>query len=202
MPELTHRRTVEPAALAIDLEAFKRYARIPHTLDDDVIQSLFIEPAIDDVENLAGLSLITQTLTYDLSAWPADDVIHLPRPPLQTVSSITYLDAAGTQTTLAAAAYRVTNAGRLAFGRVAPAYGETWPTLYPVDFPITIVAVTGFGAAYTAIPPRLRRLVYLRTLDLYEQRESITAGVQHHEIPSSLAFDRAIRAVKMSRFGD
>jgi uncharacterized phiE125 gp8 family phage protein len=70
-----------------------------------------------------------------------ESTIWLPKPPLQSVSSIQYVDAAGDTQTLAAANYRVDADDEPA--RITPAYGLSWPTARQVTKAVTVIFIAG-----------------------------------------------------------
>ena len=70
---------------------------------------------IDGSSGWLGRALITQTwdllpTSFPTAGWP----IYIPLPPLQSVTSISYVDAAGATQTIAASEYRVLNRGTAA----------------------------------------------------------------------------------------
>ena len=67
---------------------------------------------------------MTQTLDLYLDAFPC--TIVLPRSPLQSITSITYVDNDGITQTLDASQYLVDTVSRPP--RIVPAYGKSWPT--------------------------------------------------------------------------
>jgi hypothetical protein len=98
-----------------------------------------------------------------------DGTIQMPLPPLQSITSIKYLDTAGVEQTLAAAAYRVDTVS--APGRVTPAYGYSWPSTYPVTNAVVIRFVAGYGDAAAAVPLKIRQWIMAAVGAMYENRE-------------------------------
>lgn len=71
--------------------------------------------------------------------------LRLPRPPLISVSSIVYLDSAGTSQTLAADLYTVDRFAEP--GVIVPAYGQTWPTVQDgTPNAVVVTYLAGYGA--------------------------------------------------------
>src|SRR4030067_860491 len=69
-------------------------------------------------------ALITQTWELYLDAFPAWE-IRVPKPTLQSITSIVYTDTDGILQTLAGSMYLVDNKSEP--GRITPAFGEVWP---------------------------------------------------------------------------
>ncbi len=104
--------------------------------------------------------------------------ILVPKPPLQSVTSITYVNSTGGNTTLSATAYRVDTMSEPA--RITPVYGAFWPIARQVASAVTVrfVAgyVTGSGATAgkaSAVPQLLKQACLLTVGSWYENRESV-----------------------------
>lgn len=139
----------------------------PHP-EQGLIETL-IGAARDLVERSTGRALVTQTLEARWDAWEPE--LLLPRSPLQSVTSVTYVDEAGVTQTLAGAAYRADTASLVP--RITPAYGESWPVARAVTGAIAVRFVAGYGAA-AAVPATLRAAVLLLVSHLYENRNAVT----------------------------
>lgn len=152
------KRTVEPAADAITIHTAKKACEIAtsDTAHDAHLQRL-IAGAVRDVERHTRRALITQTWKLTLSGF-YETRIKLPRPNLQSVTSIGYVDEAGSAQTLSASLYQASTADSPGF--VEPAYNQVWPATRPgtVDA-VTITYVAGFGDDSTAIPEEYANLL-------------------------------------------
>jgi uncharacterized phiE125 gp8 family phage protein len=164
-----------PALEALSLEEAKRHVRVEldGTDEDDYLRALLLA-ARDWADGETSKALLTQTLALRLDRFPCSH-IYLPRPPLQSVTSITYLDSNGTLQTLAAAKYqvvgaRVTPDAHAPCGYVQSAYGESWPSTYPVPECVTITYIAGWLSA-EAVPQRIKQAMLLMIGDLYALRE-------------------------------
>lgn len=129
--------------------------------------------ARDRCELATGRALLTQTWELVLDAFPAASCIELPKPPLQSVTSITYSDTAGDSQTLAASEYVVTTpAGpRAARGRIGLAFGSQWPSTRGEIGDVVIRFVCGYGDAAANVPELLVSAMLLDGGTLYENRE-------------------------------
>jgi len=159
-----------PQAEPISLSKAKLHLRVDTDADDTLITGL-ITAARMKVEELSWHALITQTLELVLDEWPCEDEIELPRPPLQSVTYVTYRMSDGTVTTLDPSLYVV--AGDSIPAEIEPAYMHTWPTvvLYPVEA-IRVRYVCGFGLTGKDVPQVLRQAMLLTIAFLYENREA------------------------------
>jgi hypothetical protein len=100
-----------------------------------------------------------------------DGTIQIPLPPLQSITSIKYLDTAGVEQTLAASAYRVDAVSSP--GRVTPAYGYSWPDTYPVSNAVVIRFIAGYGDAAANVPQKIRQWIMAMVGSMNENREIV-----------------------------
>lgn len=157
---------VEP--LTVDLAA--AHLRVDGTGDEQLIEHL-ITAARRYCETAQGRAYITQTLELQLEDWPCGREIRLPRPPLQSVTSVKYTNSAGAETTWSSADYQVDT--RSQPGRLVLGYGKSWPTatLRPGGA-IVVRYVAGYGLA-AAVPETARQAMRLLIGHWYEHREAV-----------------------------
>lgn len=176
----TVKTTSAPGALAIDLADVKSWARVDGSDDDDLLTRL-IKTATDIVERHTGRALVTQTRQLVLDRFPVENdldafgipvarrqvahrlfrglgAFYLPyAAPLQSVSSITYLDTDATSQTLAASKYRVDDDSEPAF--VAPAENESWPLSLQESGSVVVEYICGYGDASSDVPDTLKQAI-------------------------------------------
>ena len=121
-----------PAVEPVSLADAKAHLRLDSDADDAYVSAL-ITAARERVELFLRRALITRAFEYTLDGFPespaliyATSVIDLPRPPLQSVESIQYMDSAGNVQTLAPEDY-VVDTSSSEIGRVALAWNRFWP---------------------------------------------------------------------------
>jgi uncharacterized phiE125 gp8 family phage protein len=157
--------TTEPVTL---VEA-RQHLRIDDNVQDDVLSRL-ISAARRRAEVHTRRALITQTWDLVLDFFPVCE-IQIPRPPLQSVTTVKYIDTSGVQQTLDPLLYTVDT--RTEPGRVTPAYGESWPSVRDQYNAVEVRFVAGFGAA-TAVPEDIKAAILLMVGHLYEHREEVS----------------------------
>lgn len=147
------RRTSAPSAEPITAAEVKERGRITTSTHDSYINAL-ISDAREWVENRTNRALITQTWEYVLSGF-ANEIV-LPRPNLQSVSSVKYYDTNGDQQTASSDLYQVDT--KQEPGRIVIAPGSQWPAVGSgyVE-PVTITYVSGFGDVGTDVPEGIRQ---------------------------------------------
>ncbi len=138
-----------PASEPVTLAEAKLHLKVDGTDEDSLIQT-YIQTAREHIEDTCHRALVTQTLEYVISRWPENDLLELPRPPLQSVTSIKYKDTTGLVETTWSSGEYVVNADETP-GMVVPAYGKSWPTaaLYP-RAGIRVRYQAGYGAPVAA----------------------------------------------------
>jgi uncharacterized phiE125 gp8 family phage protein len=106
-----------------------------------------------------------------LNEWPEGDFIKLPFGNLQSVTSVSWKDTDGTETTLTALTDYLVETNGDGVGRIVLPYGGSWPSgeLYPSN-PIKIRFVCGWEAA-DDVPFKIKAAIKMVCSDLYENRE-------------------------------
>lgn len=193
--------TVEPVTTA---EA-KAQMRVDWAEEDDLIGAL-VTAARARVEERTRRALINQSLTLTLDAFPgsgvdiidlaryagwpdgdaANPVITLPRGPLQSVTSITYVDTGGSDVVLSSSNYRVDSSSLVP--RITPAYGMVWPTTQTVMNAVSVEFVAGYGATGVYVPQPLRQAILILAATWFEHREAVLAGTIVGRVPLSAEY--------------
>lgn len=165
---MTLRRITDASIEPVSLQDVRSHLRITDDHDDADLSAM-ITTARQVAEQRLGRQLLTATWELSLEEWPADDVIVLPRPPLASVTSVKYYDAAGVQQTLSSATYYVDTVTEP--GRVALRDGQSWPSLESGrPAPITVRYVAGWTRDID-VPQSIRNWVKLHVGMQYEVRE-------------------------------
>jgi uncharacterized phiE125 gp8 family phage protein len=126
------------------------------------------EAYLDGCGGIMGRALLTQTWALKLDYFPQR--IWLPLPPLQSVSSITYLDTDGASQTLATSVYQVVNNGDQP-SYIREAYSQFWPTTYDQAQAVTVTFVAGWTSA-DLVPRPIYHAIKLLVSDWYDHRGS------------------------------
>lgn len=144
--ELTTAPSVEPVSVA---EARRACDLDDKHWDDDL--TAWIIEGRKRVEHDARVALINQTRTLHLHRFPRSDKLELPAVyPLSSVTSVYYLDTAGSSTLLATSVYSVDTARKP--GCLWLKNGQSWPDTYAQANAVTITYVAGFGATAASVP--------------------------------------------------
>lgn len=183
------RRTAPPTQEPVTLDVAKTNARIDASDEDDLLQG-FITTAREDVEDYVLRALAPQEWTLTLDGFPPHHrrfhripyvgrweweqanrqyqhrEILLPRPPLISITSITYLDTTGTEQTLDPSMYWIDANSEPA--RLTPAFGQCWPEAAHMPGSVKIV----YQAGYETPPQKYIQAILLTFTSLFENRDN------------------------------
>ncbi len=161
-----------PGSEPVPLDEAKAQCRVEHSAEDSLITSL-IAVARAEAERELGRALFTQTWEAVYDAFPCAE-IELGKPPVQLITSVTYIDTAGATQVLSGAAYTL-DADRDP-GWCLPAHGYTWPTTLNTANAVRVRFVSGW-ASVESIPEPIKHWIKVRVATLHKFREAIAAGV-------------------------
>ena len=173
--------SVEPSEEPVTKAEAKDHLRVDITDDDTYIDAL-VKSARIWAEDFTRRSFVTQTWILKADAFPIGNVIYLPSPPLSSITSIKYIDTAGTTQTWASSKYDVDTDSEP--GRIVPAFGEVWPTTRLVIDAVTITFDTGYGAA-SSVPEDIKHAIKFLVGHWYENREEVVVGTIAKQIPQA-----------------
>ena len=197
---------VEPLLLA----DAKQHLRVDTTADDTFILSL-IRACRFHLERQYEVSLISQTLSLSLdnfpwwwmfrgspnsAAWWYYDSMYYAqielRGPVQSITSVDYLDASNAPQTLSSSKYTLDDT--MLPARLVPTYNTIWPvTALGVVNAVTVTFVTGFGAADTNVPDDIKAALKLLLGHLYENRDQIVTDARVAAIQMPFGVDQLMR---------
>ncbi len=173
------KRTVAPADLPLTLDEVKDHIRWEPTADDDAPIMLYLRAAVDQFDGATGMlnrAIVTQTWQLDFGSFPVSGkAIKIPLPPLQSVTSVQYIDTDGTTQTLATSEYKVLNLNSpTRAGWIEEAFSKTWPSTRDEGEAVTVTFVAGYGLR-NAVPEHIRHLLLFTIQDAYDGRAPIDA---------------------------
>lgn len=137
--------------------------------DHWLVQS-FITAARQVCERLipGGKTFATTTWDWKIAGFPDGNLIRLPRPPLQSITSITYYNSSGASTTFSSTAYAV-HVGTDMPGEIALLPNQAWPATDSRELPVTIRFKNGYGTA-EQVPEQVKHAMRLLVADFCENR--------------------------------
>lgn len=160
-----------PTEEPISLAQAKIHLRADYD-DDDTLISALIVAARQLAENNMRRAIMPQTWHLSLDAFPVAGIV-LPRPPLISVTSVSYLDSAGDRQVLAGGGYRVQTSALEA--AVRPLYGQCWPSARRDAESVQVEYRAGYSDA-DAVPAAIKQWLMLCIGTWYANRESATGS--------------------------
>jgi uncharacterized phiE125 gp8 family phage protein len=160
----------QPILEPLDLEEVKKAIQFTSDTDDTLIDT-WISASRQRFETQTGRQILTATWELWLDRFPCGG-IELTKAPLQSVTSVKYIDTDGTLQTMDAADYAVkTPQGpQCDRGWIEPAFGETWPSTRDESGAVRIRYSAGYGSAQGDVPELVRSALYLLLSDFWCSR--------------------------------
>lgn len=183
----TYLSNVETASAAnepVTTAEAKLHLRITHTDEDALISSLIVA-ARNYVEGLANRPLVQRPYALKLDRFPMFNEIILPSGKVSAVSSITYVDTAGSTQTLSASGYTVETQRLPGSVVLNPSNLTAWPTtrFYAGISSVTISYTAGYGATASSVPQALRQAVLMAVGYWYDIARETGSEVALKEVP-------------------
>ena len=174
--------TVATAAVKrpITRDKMRTHLRVTATDEDELIDTL-VDAATARAQTITNRQFITASLTLTLDKFPT--VIQLPRAPLQSITHVKYYDTDGAQQTWSSAEYTVDTESSP--GRLAPAYGYTWPSHRVQLNAIEVEYIAGYGDDPGDVPAGLRTAIKMLAGHWFENRE-FTTEIALRETPEAV----------------
>jgi uncharacterized phiE125 gp8 family phage protein len=183
-----------PVLEPVSLDEAMQQCRVTNT-DEQVLIARYILAARQHAETYTRRALVTQTWrqTFDYY-WPSQYSrdsswayggkryrIELAKPPLISVTSLTYYDTTGVVQTLDPTQY-VTGLLDSGVSAIEPVYGVLWPTVQRRLEAISVTFTAGYGDDVSTLPEQVPLAILMMVSDFYDNRGSAMATEQY-EMP-------------------
>ena len=172
-------RSVDPTADPVLRSEIKHHLRVDASnIDDDGYIDSLTAAATAQLEHDADISIMAQTWQLRLDTFPSgNEVIKLDRPPVTSVTSVTYYDGDDVSQTLAASNYSVDTS--TSPGRIKLTLNNTWPTTRS-QRPAAVLVT--FVAGFSTVPTAAAHAIKILVSHWYEHRESVVFGQTLHVV--------------------
>ena len=164
----------EPLTTPIDLDELKTHLRIGNSTTYDSYLTLCIKALAEEsgVNNILQWAfkrqLIEATLVFTLKDFHRK--LELPRPPLQSVTSVEYRDTDGVWTSVDAQNYEVNIDAEPGFVRFSDDFA--FPSLFSdEEYPVRVTYVAGYATS-NDVPANIRLWAYNVIGDIWQNRSS------------------------------
>lgn len=184
----------EPLALA-EMRTFLYLSAVgsPASNPQDDYVTALILAARKRAESDLQRALISQTWDIFYDCFPNNEIIPVPLPPLQSVTTIKYFDPSGTEQTLSDSTYLVDANSQPA--RITPTEGNSWPSIQVRTNAVTVRIVTGYGDASTDVPADILMAMKIAVGHWFENRQEVVVGATASEVP--FAYKALIQSHRM-----
>lgn len=156
-----------PAVELFTLAEMKVRLKIDDYSTEDALLTSLIVSARQAAESYTDRAFISQTITMSFDEFTEFELM---RSPVQSITSITYLDSSGVQQTLAATVYGLDTYGYP--NRVVLKHGQSWPSVSAQKGGITVTYTAGYGSAASDVPNLIRDAVAVIVADYYRNRDN------------------------------
>lgn len=163
--------TAAPASLPLDIADLRAHCYADPDGADDAELGAYLAAAVDQVQAITGLRLITQSVQMTRARWGCDPIRFLVGP-VQSVS-LSYLDLTGAAQTVDPAIYVLTGARSIA-ASLELIGGKAWPQVFDHPAAITCTAQVGFGNG-ASVPAAILHAIRLLVGDFFANREDTIA---------------------------
>lgn len=177
----------EPIIRPITREEVKDHLRIDQTnTSEDAFIDTLILMATEYYQSRSWRQLITATYIQRFDDFPAFS-FELRKPPLQSITSIKYIDENEVEQTLATSVFEVDTFSEV--GKVQEADGESFPTVNTQLNAVKVEYKAGFGDTRGDVPDLIKSTIKLIVAHFYENRDMVrvTTGVSEIPIPQAIA---------------
>ena len=187
--------TTAPEIEPVSIDQVRRHCRIDSQSEDDLLQG-YLRAARALAEQYLSQALITQTLTWTVTPtnplrpwWHRQrGALELPRAPVQSIASVTALDARGNVTTILPASLPVVPPATLLGYRADLAHsparlligeqtimsdGRAFHTV-ELEY-LQVVFAAGYGDTEASVPEQIRQAILMTTAFIDENRGDVAA---------------------------
>jgi uncharacterized phiE125 gp8 family phage protein len=160
-----------PSSEPITLAEAKKHLRLEGDEDDDYVGTCILA-ARQHVEEVCWRGVVTQTREAVLERFPDGEAAVLPGGNLQSIDSVTYLDAAGDPRVMEDTEYETDDVS--VPGRLVLAHGAAWPATRCQWDAVRVRYVVGWDVA--DVPAPIKQAVLLLVSQMYEHRTPEVMG--------------------------
>lgn len=168
----SHKITAESSNVPVSLEDARIHLRMDDLTHDDLYIESLIYAVCGWVERTYSLALLTKTVEEYHSKFPdfSTSEIWLNVGPLQSVTSVKYIDSSGTEQTWGSSEYAAKVLRHTGF--IIPKPDYSWPTDVAVrPDAVKITYTTGFGTGPDSVPHYIKLGVLAMVGRFYTNRE-------------------------------
>jgi len=189
-------------ALALDLDEVKLQRRIGSSTALASLFRLWIRAATSHFEEQTGRQVMRAGFEYRLDSFPTERFIELPKAPLLTVSSVTYItDGSPAETTFDSDNYtvRAPAGDHCPPGRVELVEGADWPTPNQTPGAVVVTFYAGYAETSREVPSLIQAALMFLVGHMHKYGEEVIGGPEANSLTTlPLGAGSLMRAFKYS----
>jgi len=166
------KRTITAAWEPVTLDEAKEHIQGLEGISDfDYFITRLITAARETAEEYCWRTIVQSTYELRLASFTSNKIL-LPRPVVSDITSVKYINSAGTEITIASSDYKLLDWEEPAI--LLPAFGVTWwPSARGGEGDVTIEYVAGYATA-AAVPAGIKQAVLMMVRTWFDNREDVT----------------------------
>lgn len=168
-----------PATEPITLDETKEFLNMLGITDDDALITTFMESARGYAEKYTNRQLVTAT--YELYSSEFIQDLTMPKNPIQSISSIEYMDETGSYVPLSTDDYYLYGSDD-----IFKIYFDTLPSHKKHKEAVKITFIAGYGDA-TDVPTTIKTFLKILVSNMYENRDLYVTGVSIETMANPIA---------------
>lgn len=178
-----------PVREPLTLDEAKPFLRVSTDEENAIVNRLSVA-AREYAETFTRRALLTQVWDWKLDGFPCG-VLELPIANVTAIGSITYIDQNGDSQTWSSALYQtdLPVGPKAPFGRIVPAYGQSWPSTRDQMNAVTVRFTAGYGSDPDAVPSSLITAMQTLVTHWFTNREPVAVGVGIGAVAVPLSID-------------
>ena len=173
--------SVQPTLEPVTVDEQQSWSRITDEAESAHLEAL-IKGARVYVEQYLQRALMTQTLIERFDYFTG--YFELQRGPVQSITSVQYIDVAGSTQTISSANYYTDLVSTPA--RIWPATSYTWPSTFDRPNAVTLTYVAGWSDA-ASVPQPIKMAISMLVDHWYENRAPFVVGQTVTEMPLTVS---------------
>ena len=186
--------SVSPTIKPIHLEDIRLHIGLDDNYFDSQLDDL-ISVATQRIEQDTRRSLITQTRVLSFDTFPTNGIIELPKAPVQSVTSVTYVDTNDATQTLSSSKYSVDSSNTPS--RIVLNDGESFPTVRAHYDDIKVTYISGYGSSVASVDPVAKFALKMLVSHLFNA-PSVTAHGSVNVVP--VGYESLIDSLKWGQY--
>jgi len=186
--------TVSPEFSPVTISEARLHLDLDDNYYDQQLDTL-IKVSTRRLEQDTRRSLVTQTHVLSMDTFPSNGIIELPTAPVQSVTSVTYVDTADATQTFSSSKYSVDSNNTPS--RIVLNDGESFPTVRGHYDDVKVTYISGYGSTVASVDPVAKFAILMLVSHLFNS-PSVTAHGSVNIVP--VGYESLIDSLKWGQY--